>query len=319
MKAIEALHKQEDSEDVQVFSVKKNKERQEIFGFAAKDSPQEPPVKMNPFFDHSKYSMSSRDALTPGFMSRGNSNIFGFGEDKKDNSEADFDTADRYTYEFFHSDAYESFREDYEVYYHRYRYVDQGTTAIDIGQSHQSKKMLFIEIMNTLVLITEQDIGTLPYYWYVSKRIGRRFGRGEFYVYLRPFTFGFLNIIKERFDLAIYSSVDKEFLIFIMDILQRDKEFFNICITHEIGDEPKSISKFMQDGRSPKNTLLIDHDPEVWAFNADSSLPIPKFTGETKDSTLLYLEKYLIEMSDHVNVSNTLKKDFKNKILQCIF
>jgi hypothetical protein len=175
--------------------------------------------------------------------------------------------------------------------------------------------MLFFEIIDTLVMITKKELPTLPYYWYVSKKIGKRFGRGDFYVYLRPFTFGFLNIVKERFDLAIYSSVDKEFLVFLLDIIQKDKEFFNIWITHATGDEPKSILKFLREGRTPKNTLFIDHNPEVLAYNADFSLPIQRFVGNTNDSTLLYLQKYLFDLSDCPNMSNKLKQDFKNKLV----
>jgi hypothetical protein len=93
-------------------------------------------------------------------------------------------------------------------------------------------------------------------------------------------------LIKEKYDLTIYSSVDKSLLIFLMDIIQGDKEFFNILITHETQSEPKSILKFMTEGRTHLNTILIDHDPKVIANNSKYSLPIPKFTGEAKDPIL---------------------------------
>lgn len=82
------------------------------------------------------------------------------------------------------------------------------------------------------------------------------------------------------YDIVVYSSMQKSLLIFIIDILQKEKEFFSICITHETINEPKSIFKFLKEGRDPSNTFIIDHDPEVVAYNSDFSLPIIKFEGK---------------------------------------
>lgn len=304
------------TEHIQVFSVKQNKDRtKKIFSFLPSLNTEEFKMsgEMNPFMQN---SISSKENCTPGFMSKGGSNVFGFQSDDrlKESIEAGFDTPDRYLYEFYHRPQYEEFKKEYLKYLKKYTHQEDLVRYIKIGAQATERNMLFLEILDTFVMISKTELTTLPYYCYVSKRIAKKFGFGEFYVYLRPFTFGFLNVIKEIYDLAIYSSLNKNFLIFLMDIIQKEKEFFNICITHETSDEPKSILKFMREGRSSKNTLFIDHDPEVLAYNSAYSLPIPKFVGEQMDSTLLYLQKYLIDLNQHPDLSSKLRKDFRDKM-----
>lgn len=79
--------------------------------------------------------------------------------------------------------------------------------------------------------------------------------------------FGFLNAIKNKFELAVYSKYNKQLLIFLLDILQEEKEFFSISITHNIKRRTKSIEKFLTEGRSKKNVLLIDTSAKVAACN----------------------------------------------------
>lgn len=267
----------------------------------------EDPHDKNPF-NKVKMSFSSKDAKTPGFISNSN-NVFNF-----KNSEVDFDAADRYIYEFYHHPKFPIFKQSYLQFLEDFDNYDENVTKIQIGECEPEKKMIFLEILDTIIMVSKKELTTLPYYWYVSKKIGRKFGMGEFYIYLRPFTFGFLNLIKEKYDIAVYSKLPKNFLIFLIDIIQKEKEFFNIWITHETADEPKSILKFFKEGRTAKNTLFIDHDPEVLAYNSGYSLPVPKFEGVTKDSTLLYLQKYLIDLYEYPNISMKLKKDFKHKL-----
>lgn len=77
-------------------------------------------------------------------------------------------------------------------------------------------------------------------------------------------------------------------------------------------EDPKTISKFWaNETMNPKDTVLIDHDPEVVALNFGNCVPIIKYTGRSKDSALLYLEKYLMDISSHPNIRSKLTKDFK--------
>lgn len=61
---------------------------------------------------------------------------------------------------------------------------------------------------------------------------------------------------------------------------------------------------------------MLDHDPEVIAYNSNNCIPIMPFKGDPKDATLLYLEKYLLKLSEANNMSLVIKQDFKDPILK---
>lgn len=234
--------------------------------------------------------------------------------DRKESSEAGFDTPARYIYEFFHHPDYLEFKSLYKHYLPTQEVSEKDVRYVRLGHHDPQKKLLFFELENTFVLLSHECLDDLPYYCYVGKKIARRFGMTDFYVYLRPFTLWFLNIINEVYELAVYSSLDKQLVIFLLDIIQKDKEYFNMCITHSTDSEPKSINKFLKEGRSLKNSLLIDCDPEVIAYNSNWSLPLPKFKGNPKDSTLLYLQKYVMEeLREHDDLSIAIN-EFHKKI-----
>jgi len=72
----------------------------------------------------------------------------------------------------------------------------------------------------------------MPHYSYIDKEFASHFDRDPFYIYLRPFVFGFLNAIMAEYELVVYSELDKKLLIFLLDLLQAEKEYFTIVISH---------------------------------------------------------------------------------------
>ena len=52
----------------------------------------------------------------------------------------------------------------------------------------------------------------------------------------------------------------------------------------------------------------------MWAFNFQNWVPIHKFKGVPKDSTLLYLEKYLLKLANSSDVTEEIERDIINGI-----
>lgn len=150
----------------------------------------------------------------------------------------------------------------------------------------------------------------MPHFKYIGPQVAAHFDMEPFYIYLRPFAFGFLNSLQTCYDLAVYSRLDKKLLIFLLDLLQDEKEFFAISISHNVKGKPKMLAKFFTEGRSEKNVILIDSSPKVAAWNVNTCIPIHKFTGERLDSNLLYLQKYLLELSKVEDMSQRIAQDF---------
>lgn len=179
-----------------------------------------------------------------------------------------------------------------------------------------TKQFYYFQSKVSLHCIYFIEIEGLPHFKYIGKELASYFDRNPFYIYLRPFVFGFLNALKTKYNLAVYSKFSKKLLIFLLDLLQEEKEFFWISITHNIKNRPKNIEKFFTEGRSHKNVLMIDTSPKVAAYNTKNWIPIPKFTGERLDSNLLYLQKYLLGISDEIDVSNKISLNFYKSFLK---
>ena len=81
----------------------------------------------------------------------------------------------------------------------------------------------------------------MPYFKYIGPEVSKYLGLNPFYLYLRPCIFGFLNSISQKYKLAVYSKLEKNLLIFLLDILQEDKEYFNISISHNLKGKPKQL------------------------------------------------------------------------------
>lgn len=150
----------------------------------------------------------------------------------------------------------------------------------------------------------------LPIFYKLDKKEAKRYKMLPGFVYMRPFTICFLNTIKEKYDIAVYSTYHPDFLAKILGTLQQEKEIFVWCITNSSKEGPKRLKKFMNQGRSEKNSLIVDQDPQVVAFNVGSCVPVTKFQGVCKDSTLLFLEKYLLGLADWPNISSQIQIDF---------
>lgn len=82
--------------------------------------------------------------------------------------------------------------------------------------------------------------------------------------------FGFLNSVKNKYNLVVYSKLDKKLLIFLLDIIQEEKEYFSISISHNIKGKPKVLQKFFSEGRSHNNVVLLDTSPKSAAYNEDN-------------------------------------------------
>ena len=60
-----------------------------------------------------------------------------------------------------------------------------------------------------------------------------------------------------------YSSMERDLLTFVLENIQKEKLFSSIAISNSRSKGIKKISKFWNDSRTPQNSVIIDHDPEV--------------------------------------------------------
>lgn len=87
--------------------------------------------------------------------------------------------------------------------------------------------------------------------------------------------------------------------------------YFTIWIQHKNYEGPKKIKKYFNNTWDEKNSVIVDYNPETLANNPHNWVPMIRFKGESKDATLLYLQKYLLALAEVDDVTHVLSNDFK--------
>jgi len=129
---------------------------------------------------------------------------------------------------------------------------------------------------------------------------------------MRPFTRCFLRTLSKKYTISVYSVLPQKFLNYILKMLQKDR----ICITNilhtDSTSEVKNLTSFWSKGSPNKaNSVIVDHDARTAVVNSGNAVPVIYFKGVTsKDSVLLYLEKYLLDLAMYEDVRGKLQNDF---------
>jgi hypothetical protein len=71
------------------------------------------------------------------------------------------------------------------------------------------------------------------------------------------------------------------------------------------------LRTFLTEDQNSKNTVIVDSRAETMAMNIGCWAPVHAFQGEKLDSDLLYLQKYLIDLSNEEDMGEKLVSDFK--------
>ena len=100
-------------------------------------------------------------------------------------------------------------------------------------------KYLFIELESILFFMTKKQIDNLPLLQYVDEVTARKLGWEPFYLYLRPFLIWFLSTISKKYNIALYSSLNKKLIGYILDNFENSHVYFSMCISHKNHSTPK--------------------------------------------------------------------------------
>lgn len=123
-----------------------------------------------------------------------------------------------YLHEFYENSSYPSklaFVKDCVIEEEKYQTIHLS----DLGPK---KKVIFLELEHTLVLVTNKKLSGLPPLCFINKEIANNFDISysePIYLYLWPFSLAFLNAVKECFDIIVYSAMQKKLLVFVIDCL----------------------------------------------------------------------------------------------------
>ena len=148
--------------------------------------------------------------------------------------------------------------------------------------------------------------------------ISQEKGIGE--MHLRPGLENFLEIIKNYYEIIIFTSGTREYADKILDVIEhkKKKKFFDGRLYREhttcIGN--KYIKDLSKIGRDLSKTLIVDNLSYSFKFQYDNGILISSFYGEENDKALIELQKILIKIyNENTDVRMSIKK-FKDEIIK---
>ena len=144
----------------------------------------------------------------------------------------------------------------------------------------------------TLVLDLDE---TLIYFNFIN--INKNLGK----VRLRPGLLNFLEIIKEFYEIIVFTSSTKDYADIILNAIENkgNSKFFDgrLYREHNLQLEQKFYKDLSRIGRNLTKTLIVDNFNHTFKFQKENGILISSFYGENKeDKALIELQKILIKI-----------------------
>eukprot|EP00826_Nyctotherus_ovalis_P052136 TRINITY_DN6575_c0_g1_i4.p1 TRINITY_DN6575_c0_g1~~TRINITY_DN6575_c0_g1_i4.p1 ORF type:complete len:192 (+),score=32.30 TRINITY_DN6575_c0_g1_i4:73-648(+) len=133
------------------------------------------------------------------------------------------------------------------------------------------------------------------------------------YVKLRPHLKEFLEEVKGRYEVVIYTATEP----FYADRIINRIEYGGKCFAYRVyrrqcvnvkGNLYKPL-EFLCVNRKIKDIVIVDNTVQSFALNLANGIPIKAFLGEEDDTELLKLAKYLKELSCEKDVRERIMSD----------
>ena len=151
--------------------------------------------------------------------------------------------------------------------------------------------------------------------------ISQEKGIGE--MHLRPGLENFLDVIKEYYEIIVFTSGTREYADKILDAIEhkKQKKYFDGRLYREhttcIGN--KYIKDLSKIGRDLSRTLIVDNLPHSFKFQHENGILISSFYGDEKDNedkALIELQKILIKIYQENNDVRKSIAKFKEEIIR---
>lgn len=179
----------------------------------------------------------------------------------------------------------------------------------------QTKRILVVlDLDETLIHATKEELSYKAHFKF-----------HEYYIYLRPYLHSFLDKLKSKFDVAIWSSADDKYVNSIIEMIYNEHSDFHFiwgrskCTMRKNFELDKYVfekhlKKVKQTGIPLENILIVDNSPEKLRVNYGNAIYIKSFYGNQNDIELLKLIDYIINFSNCKNVRSIEKRNWdKNR------
>ena len=206
--------------------------------------------------------------------------------------------------------------------------IEKISNSFNLLNNDKNKKTLILDLDETLIhsdldLEYKNHIITL---FFDSEEEGEEEKNIPIPLILRPKLFDFLNYVKEKYELIIFTASQKNYADKIIDYIEKDQKYFSLrlyrehCIFIKPGLYIKDLRIFKN--RDLKNIILIDNSIFSFAHQLNNGILVTSFYNDEDDCFLINLKDYLmycIENCDDIRIINQQQfkfEDYKNDIIK---
>ena len=206
--------------------------------------------------------------------------------------------------------------------------IEKISNSFNLLNNDKNKKTLILDLDETLIhsdldLEYKNHIITL---FFDSEEEGEEEKNIPIPLILRPKLFDFLNYVKDKYELIIFTASQKNYADKIIDYIEKDQKYFSLrlyrehCIFIKPGLYIKDLRIFKN--RDLKNIILIDNSIFSFAHQLNNGILVTSFYNDEDDCFLINLKDYLmycIENCDDVRIINQQQfkfEDYKNDIIK---
>ena len=136
---------------------------------------------------------------------------------------------------------------------------------------------------------------------------------------IRPYLFQFLNLVKNYYEIIIFTAGTKEYADPVLDIIEENKgKYFSYRLYRESctvidNQYTKDISNL---GRDLSKTIIVDNISQNFILQKDNGILISSFWGEDiHDKCLLYLGRILVTIGIEMMENNYLL-DIRDELIK---
>ena len=181
------------------------------------------------------------------------------------------------------------------------------------------KTLLILDLDETIMHASESALSTTC-----------DFRMEGYYVYKRPYLKDFIDTIKDSYRIAIWSSAIENYAFGVVKNLSTDiealfienLEFFwarNQCTPMESqvtkdGYYLKDLTRVEEAGYNMDRVLMVDDETRKLHRNYDNAIFIEPFKGDTTDSELKRLSRYLTKIKNIENLRDLEKRFWDREV-----
>lgn len=200
---------------------------------------------------------------------------------------------------------------------------------------HGIKKLLIIDLVDTIIRIKNEsydDSVVEDVMNELETNYSLHIGENELQIQLRPGLMHFLNKIKSKYHIIVFTSSSKNYAEPILKFIDENNYYFsmriyqNFCTKISNGKEGfyiKDLRIFENYEQIIHNIVCVDDDLMSFAFNIENLIPIIPFSQNSccysnEDDELWFLEKFLADLYSlqdiRVEIAIRRKSEFEDKL-----